>query len=240
MKYNTRFCPTTNGPLHLGHLYLCLVNQAEAHRAGGKFVLRFDDTQRSWNFIYTPAQVNDIKRGMLDDLAYFGVVPDVVDSQADMMPKVEHWMEDYFQYHPRPEERGSPPGAFLAGCGHHFYPYTERLTCEKVIMDLFECITYLIRGMDLITEDCLYGHFCALFNIWHPITIYLPRLDCGREVSKSQGNFQLRDFIHRGVNPDELVNNLAHDCLTKPGWYVYNVQRDPQLSAWAREALCRS
>jgi len=177
---------------------------------------------------------------MLDDLAYFGIVPDKVESQVDMMPKVDHWLEGYFNYHPPQEDGGSSPGTYLAGCKHHFYPYTHRLTCEKVVMDLFEEITYLIRGFDLITEDNLYAHFCALFNIYKPITIYLPRLDCGKDVSKTGGRYKLQDFIKRGYDPDELLHHLSHDCLERPGWYVFNVKCAPSLSEWASEALCHS
>jgi glutamyl/glutaminyl-tRNA synthetase len=237
MKYNTRFNPTANGPLHLGHLYLCLVNQAEAHRSGGKFILRFDDTQQGWNYILGPEKVSEYKRKMLDDLAYFGVVPDLVESQVELLPKVNDWLANIFHYRPAPEQWGPAPGAYLAGSKHHFYPYTDRLTSEKVLMDLFEGITYLVRGFDLITEDCLYAHYCAMFNIWKPITIYLPRLDCGKEICKTQGNYKLIDFIRCGYSPDELINNLAHDCLVQPGWYVYNVKSEPSLSAWANEAL---
>ena len=49
MKYNTRFNPTISGPLHIGHLYMALVNEAEAHRSGGKFIVRVDDTNRQWS-----------------------------------------------------------------------------------------------------------------------------------------------------------------------------------------------
>ena len=48
MKYNTRFNPTVSGSLHVGHLYMALVNEVEAHRSGGKFYIRVDDTQDCW------------------------------------------------------------------------------------------------------------------------------------------------------------------------------------------------
>ena len=49
MKYNTRFNPSISGALHIGHLYMALVNEMEAHRTGGKFIVRVDDTQDIWN-----------------------------------------------------------------------------------------------------------------------------------------------------------------------------------------------
>ena len=45
---NTRFNPTTNGYLHVGHLYLVLLNAAYATESGGKFQVRFDDNMAVW------------------------------------------------------------------------------------------------------------------------------------------------------------------------------------------------
>ena len=39
----TRWNPTINGALHVGHLYSMLVNERFAHEQGGKFCVRFDD-----------------------------------------------------------------------------------------------------------------------------------------------------------------------------------------------------
>ena len=39
----TRWNPTTNGNLHLGHAYSLIVNERFAHENGGKLIIRFDD-----------------------------------------------------------------------------------------------------------------------------------------------------------------------------------------------------
>ena len=39
----TRFNPTPNGALHLGHVYNILFNEQFAHNNGGKFYVRFED-----------------------------------------------------------------------------------------------------------------------------------------------------------------------------------------------------
>src|SRR3989304_8262070 len=44
MKVVTRFNPTSNGNLHLGHVFTMLVNEYFAHSVDGEFVLRIDDT----------------------------------------------------------------------------------------------------------------------------------------------------------------------------------------------------
>ncbi len=40
----TRFAPNPNGPLHLGHVRAALLSYEYARRYGGKFILRFEDT----------------------------------------------------------------------------------------------------------------------------------------------------------------------------------------------------
>ena len=43
----TRFNPSTNGGLHLGHIYALLVNERFAHDRDGMFYVRFDDTSQA-------------------------------------------------------------------------------------------------------------------------------------------------------------------------------------------------
>ena len=45
---NTRFNPTANGRLYLGHLYIILLNKQAVEDNGGKFICRFDDDQDYW------------------------------------------------------------------------------------------------------------------------------------------------------------------------------------------------
>lgn len=241
MKHSTRFNPTVNGPLHLGHLYNILINLEEAHSTGGKFIFRFDDTQWSWNYYLGKDKVQQFKSGMMADLEWLGIRPDLYVSQAEIMPKVDGLLRDVFHYQPALEPFANLAGPTLAGCKHHFYPYTDRLTSEKVIMDMLDGITYLIRGVDLITEDCLYIHYCTQFNIPIPITDYLPRLDCGEgEISKTLGTYKLEDFRRVGYNPKQLIYNLAEDCLYDngcSGWAFNSVRQSPKVGSWAKEAL---
>ena len=43
IKYNTRFAPSPNGYLHLGHAYSALISEGLARKTGGKFFLRIED-----------------------------------------------------------------------------------------------------------------------------------------------------------------------------------------------------
>jgi len=71
MKYNTRFNPTISGPLHIGHLYMALVNEAEAHHTGGKFIVRADDTQDYWNHWMKKDQQDKYYEEYQEQLGFF-------------------------------------------------------------------------------------------------------------------------------------------------------------------------
>jgi len=43
----TRIAPSPTGEPHIGNMYVALVNWAVAHRAGGQFILRIEDTDRT-------------------------------------------------------------------------------------------------------------------------------------------------------------------------------------------------
>ena len=43
IKYNTRFAPSPNGFLHLGHAYSALISSELARKSGGKFFIRIED-----------------------------------------------------------------------------------------------------------------------------------------------------------------------------------------------------
>ena len=139
------------------------------------------------------------------------------------------------------------PAADVVGSSHHFYPYTDRITAEKVIMDYLEAITWLIRGVELLTEDCLYQHYADRFERWPPNRTYLPRLSTGGmdEVSKTAGRLKIEDFRKVGFEPKELLGLLAHDCLeafayadlSQSSWRVEYVKAAPVLGKWAEEAL---
>ena len=43
IKYNTRFAPSPNGYLHLGHAYSAFISSELAKKSDGKFFIRIDD-----------------------------------------------------------------------------------------------------------------------------------------------------------------------------------------------------
>ena len=75
MTSTYRFAPSPTGYLHIGNLRTALWNWLLAKRAGGRFILRLDDTDRERS---TEAFAEAIR----EDLAWFGVAPDRLERQS--------------------------------------------------------------------------------------------------------------------------------------------------------------
>ena len=232
--YNTRLNPTANGPLHIGHLYMALVNQAEAHASGGKFVVRMEDNQPEWVWRLGIKQIGYYCISARQDLEWCGVLADewIVQSEieckvADTMQFLPGELRGEHKFMFRPVEAPRSP--------IHHYPYAPYLTAEKVVMDMMSGVNLLIRGYDLISEHCLYLHFCDLFGLQFPRMVYLPRLclpggeDVQPDVSKTIGNYKIEDFYRRGCSAVELLDLLSISCLLDPSkpWLIDNVKAKP-------------
>jgi len=75
-----RFAPSPTGRLHVGNAYVALANWLHARRAGGWFLLRFDDTDRERS---TAAFAEDIEA----DLRWLGLAWDEVAHQSQRLDR---------------------------------------------------------------------------------------------------------------------------------------------------------
>jgi glutamyl-Q tRNA(Asp) synthetase len=66
MGFVTRFAPSPTGPLHLGHAYSALLASDMAHAAGGRFLLRMEDTD-------TARCTDAFEAQIYGDLAWLGL-----------------------------------------------------------------------------------------------------------------------------------------------------------------------
>jgi glutamyl-Q tRNA(Asp) synthetase len=81
VSFRTRFAPSPTGPLHLGHAYSALIAHDTARAAGGAFLLRLDDLDRSRARAHWAAQIES-------DLAWLGITWDgPVLRQSDRLPR---------------------------------------------------------------------------------------------------------------------------------------------------------
>ena len=73
-----RFAPSPTGRIHIGNARTALLNWLYARRNGGRFVLRFDDTDVERSKVEYAASIEE-------DLAWLGVEPDLVRRQSERM-----------------------------------------------------------------------------------------------------------------------------------------------------------
>ena len=77
-----RFAPSPTGRIHIGNARTALFNYLVAARAGGRFVLRFDDTDLE-------RSTREFADGIEIDLAWLGVTPNVIVRQSDRVALYE-------------------------------------------------------------------------------------------------------------------------------------------------------
>ncbi|RIY03587.1 glutamate--tRNA ligase [Aureimonas flava] len=78
MTVLVRFAPSPTGYLHIGNLRPALFNWLFARRQGGRFLLRYDDTDRERSRA-------EYAEGIAEDLAWIGIRPDAVARQSDRL-----------------------------------------------------------------------------------------------------------------------------------------------------------
>ncbi|QEN90333.1 glutamate--tRNA ligase [Labrys sp. KNU-23] len=73
-----RFAPSPTGYIHIGNIRTALLNWCVAKRAGGRFILRYDDTDAA-------RSRQEYADAIAVDLAWLGMVPDVQARQSERM-----------------------------------------------------------------------------------------------------------------------------------------------------------
>ncbi len=86
MTVSVRFAPSPTGRLHIGNIRTAVLNWLFAHRSGGSFMLRLDDTDRSRS---TEAFAEAIRA----DLKWLGLVWDREARQSDRMARYDEVAE---------------------------------------------------------------------------------------------------------------------------------------------------
>ncbi len=76
----TRFAPSPTGRLHVGNVRTALLNWLLARQAGGKFILRLDDTD-------VARSTEEFAQSIRDDLNWLGMAPDAEEKQSARMAR---------------------------------------------------------------------------------------------------------------------------------------------------------
>lgn len=241
----TRFNPTVNGALHVGHLYMMLVNEAEAHENGGMFTVRFDDNQPAYRYglSWTGAQLTveelyDLKNAMVEDIIWCGLRVDKWVSQEDREPRIQTFMRFLNEGKDLPVKRCyvsqvNPEVRWMSFDSP--YPYVPYLTAEKVLNDFLDGCNLIIRGEDLLDEWALYNYFADSWGLPIPRQVFLKRLvmkSVGKnqfDIRKTKGSHSIQLYREKGWSFEDLKARLAEACLIDPDkpWLVENCKTEP-------------
>lgn len=241
---NTRFNPTIcggglhSGELHLGHLVMALINEYQAHEVnGGKFIVRFDDTQEWWRMRTSVGEDERLKRDILEDLEWAGIKVDKWESQYEMREQVSFWKEQFGPLPVRDLRNNFLRAPKFLFTNANSFPYAPELTQEAVILDYLDAVSHLIRGAELSFQGGVYALICDLWRLPQPYQIYLDRMTVLKkdgtieEISKTVGNYKVCDFREKGYDPSFVREMLAVACLKNfPGpWAVDNIKMHPMI-----------
>jgi len=229
---NTRLNPTVNGLPHLGHAYLALVNQHEAHSTGGTFDLRFDDYQGRWLKDVGEAKMREYAAGWLEDFEWLGIKADRVIYESEIHDYVESRVGLAFPGLKDPYEVAGTPVLIREDSPQ--YPYVPYLTATIAFMDHMEGIDTLICGDELLSRYALYCWMSEKMGLPIMKHVFMPRLRGNGEldtVSKTAGTYKIRTFRKRGYSPEMVRTMLAYACLKDPHgqWAVSNIRPQPRL-----------
>lgn len=82
MSVTLRFAPSPTGYIHIGNARTALFNWLFARKVGGRFILRFDDTDRA-------RSTETFAAAIAEDLAWLGIRPDETHRQSDRFARYE-------------------------------------------------------------------------------------------------------------------------------------------------------
>lgn len=230
MKYNTRFNPTISGQLHVGHLYMALVNEAEAHRSGGEFIVRVDDVQPNWCHWIKEEQRDQYYLEYQEQLSKFmhidawyrqSTMPKPREIVGDH-PLLNKWRIGFDQDH---------NVEYPKKLGYGWNGYSPLYLVNKVILDYYTKTTLLIRGENLIGESSLYEHFLSEIGLLRVYHIYLPHLetpDTNVTISKTRGGYTIQKQLD-AFGVEETLERLRDSCLVNPNgeFFVSNIKSNP-------------
>ncbi len=235
MNITTRFNPTSNGNLHLGHVYSLLVNEHFAHDNWGKFIVRFDDESPP-AMIISNDQRERLIANQIQDINWLEIDVDEWQWQSKIHRDVISNL-DLIGHKPMKDVAEGyhilPTHVRMIGTGWLPYPYVPQQTAERVMMDHMIGTTHLIRGEEFFGEFSLYSYFCEKFNFKIPQFIFLPRLTSKHgDISKTCGGYTVAEFRGEGYTAREVKDMIAKAVLywAANGWTLHNLRPNPQIN----------
>jgi len=229
---NTRFNPSANGGLHLGHVYIALINEALARNSGGGFFVRWDDNNPPYK-IWGRERLDAVCAAQREELEWLGFRADAWIQQSRIEEETTAELAA-LGWVPMAEDDPIHTPELISEPYIPLYPCTPTLTAYKVVMDWQMGVNLLVRGIDLITEYAHYQYYCRMFDLPQPRHVYLPRLGmAGWDISKSHGTHgaTIMELRSAGYTPGQIRDMVGKACLRwyVNGWTLENIKPEPRL-----------
>jgi len=182
-----------------------------------------------------PKQVEKIRINQREIIEWLGINVDVWEIESEILNVVRETLDglghEYvndFGYHELPIYTRYINTTWTA------FPYVPQQTAERVVMDVMNGITHIIRGEEFALEYSLYRYYYDKFKFKLPAPkfIFLPRLEGRRgDISKTAGGYSIAELRGDGYTAQDIKDMLAKACLSCPqnGWYLYNLKREPRI-----------
>lgn len=212
---NTRFRPTPNGDLHLGHVWICLHDYDIAARSGGKFVLIADDDVylKQRLYLQSPPVAKVVDR-MVEDLTWLGMPPDEVRLTSEfhdlhVAAGVRLEVKEPILHDKRASFLGRyimPPES--SAQEDYYHPW---FTLCRVVDDHALGIDAFHRGEELVGERQLYDYFCSVLGFRSVRQKYLPHVwrdGATAKESKSVACTTVRELRDAGYAPQQVTETL--------------------------------
>jgi len=252
---STRFNPTLSGDLHIGHVYIMLLNRYLASITCGDFIVRFSyPPTRTKLSRYCPfgrifrtphafgrtlrsgdiVDYESIRKNICDNIDFLGIPVDKYseDIYDERCSKYQAYQESSIAKSFKFRQAVGPESVF----GEQYFPYIPYTTCCKVLQDYQENCTCFIRGEDLLTEYSLYCYFCDVFSIPYPRQFFVPKL-LGVDNENictsgpNGGKYSINNFIKKGYTRDDIMILLCKSCLLNENGFfeIDNLVKNPVL-----------
>lgn len=204
----TRFAPSPTGPLHLGHAYSAIIAHDMARAAGGRFLLRMEDTDLERSKPRWKAQI-------VEDLTWLGLTWDgPVLSQAAQLPSYDPALEKLANMgllYPCSCTRADIRAALAApqeGVSHDIYPGTckHRSLSDRKAGDALRL--HLDKALTMLPETAGFEETGAAHKGWHAIDAKQALNTIGDVVLSRKGDEIVAYFLASAL--DDIAQGITH------------------------------
>lgn len=226
MEVRVRFAPSPTGIPHVGSIRTVLFNYFFAKKAGGKFILRIEDTDQA-------RKIEGAAEAIKESLLWLGIEWDEYFLQSERVSEYKKWGDQLASNGFAREEAGAVrftvpkdgSTSWIDAVGNKKIEFKNSEIEDFIILksdgfptyhlanvidDHLMNITHVIRGDDWIPSAPKHLMLYKAFGWTPPIFAHVPNVlgTDHRKLSKRRGAKSVLDFKAEGLLPEALLNYL--------------------------------